>query len=47
MRKKKRLGTFIEIRGHESHGMILAADDEGRPVLLHPDKEIPAGSIVR
>lgn len=30
----------------ESQGMILAADDNG-PVLLHPDKEIAQGSIVR
>ena len=35
------------IRGVESHGMILAADVEGRPVLLHPDKQVPPGSIVR
>lgn len=30
----------------ESQGMILAADDNG-PVLIHPDKEIPPGSIVK
>jgi methionine--tRNA ligase beta chain len=35
------------IRGAESHGMILAADDEGRAVLLHPEKEVPPGSIIR
>jgi len=33
-------------RGVESQGMILAADDNGTPVLLHPEKEIPAGSKV-
>ncbi|MGE5041903.1 MAG: methionine--tRNA ligase subunit beta [Candidatus Levyibacteriota bacterium] len=33
-------------RGIESQGMILAADDNGTPVLLHPEKEIPAGSKV-
>ncbi len=33
-------------RGHLSYGMILAADLDGRPVLLHPEKEIPAGSPV-
>jgi methionine--tRNA ligase beta chain len=35
------------IRGTESHGMILAADVEGKPVLLHPDKEVPPGSVIR
>ena len=35
------------IRGIESQGMILAADVDGKPVLLQPDKEIPAGSKVR
>lgn len=33
-------------RGIESQGMILAADDNGTPVLLHPEKEVPAGSRV-
>ncbi len=33
--------------GLESRGMLLAAKDaEGRPVLLKPDKEIPAGSEI-
>ena len=36
-----------KFKGLESQGMILAADDNGRPILLHPEKEIPAGSIVR
>jgi methionine--tRNA ligase beta chain len=36
--------TFM---GVESQGMILAADVDDRPVLLHPDKDIPAGSKVR
>ena len=31
----------------ESQGMLLAASDaEGNPVLLHPEKEIPPGSLV-
>lgn len=30
----------------ESQGMILCADN-GEPVLLHPDKEIPPGSTVK
>ena len=34
-------------KGLESQGMILAADGEGRPILLHPDKEVPPGSIVK
>jgi len=34
-------------KGIESQGMILAADVEGKPVLLFPEKEIPAGSIIR
>lgn len=35
------------IRGVESHGMILAVDADGKPVLLHPDREVPSGSIVK
>ncbi|RTZ90321.1 MAG: methionine--tRNA ligase subunit beta [Deltaproteobacteria bacterium] len=35
------------LRGVESHGMILAVDVEGRPILLHPDQKVPPGSIVR
>lgn len=34
-------------RGHISNGMILAADDEGKPVFLTPESEIPNGSIVK
>lgn len=34
-------------RGHTSHGMIIAADDNGRPILLHPEIEIPPGSHVK
>ena len=34
-------------RGIESHGMVLAVDVDGRPVLLHPEYEVPAGSIIR
>jgi len=30
----------------ESQGMMLCADD-GQPILLHPDKEIQAGSLVK
>lgn len=34
-------------QGYESQGMIIAADVKGRPVLLHPENEIPPGSIIR
>jgi len=33
--------------GIESQGMILAADNQGEPVLLVPDKEVLNGSIVK
>jgi methionine--tRNA ligase beta chain len=36
-----------KIRGIESQGMILAADNEGEPVILNPDKGVPSGSSVR
>lgn len=36
-----------KLMGVESRGMILAADVNGKPVLLHPDKEIPEGSKIR
>lgn len=35
------------LKGVESQGMLLAADDNGTPVLLAPDREVPPGSIVR
>jgi methionyl-tRNA synthetase len=35
------------IRGIVSEGMMLAADVDGRAVLLHPDCEVPSGSTVR
>jgi methionine--tRNA ligase beta chain len=35
------------LKGLESQGMILCPSDNGNPVLLHPDKEIPPGSIVK
>lgn len=36
-----------KLMGVESRGMILAVDVKGKPILLHPDKEVPAGSRVR
>jgi methionine--tRNA ligase beta chain len=34
------------LRGLESQGMLLAASDEGRVVLLTPEKTVEAGSRV-
>jgi len=34
-------------RGHESQGMLIAADVDGRPVFLHPAEALPPGSVVR
>ena len=36
-----------KLMGVESQGMILAVDVDGKPILLHPDKEVPVGSEVR
>ena len=36
-----------KMRGLDSNGMILAADNDGEPVLLMPEKKIPPGSIVK
>ena len=36
-----------KIRGVVSNGMLLAADVDGRPILLQPDSDIPAGSKVK
>ncbi len=35
--------TFM---GVESHGMILAVNVDGRPVLLTPQEEVPSGSKI-
>jgi len=35
------------LKGLESQGMILCPSDNGNPVLMHPDKEILPGSIVK
>ncbi len=35
------------IRGIVSEGMMLAADVDGKAVLLHPDRAVPSGSVVR
>lgn len=36
-----------KMRGEISEGMMLAADEDGRPVLLHPERHVKSGSIVR
>jgi len=36
-----------KLMGVESQGMILAVEVNGKPILLHPDKEVPTGSRVR
>lgn len=35
------------IRGETSNGMLLAATGENGPVFLSPEKDVPAGSIVK
>ncbi len=35
------------IKGVESNGMILAADVDGKAILLHPDQKIINGSKIR
>ena len=36
-----------KMRGIESQGMLLAADQDGRAILLKPDQTVPVGSRVR
>jgi len=35
------------LMGIESQGMLLAADNESKPVLLKPDEEVPPGTKIR
>jgi len=35
------------LKGLESQGMILCPSDASGPALLHPDREIPPGSLVK
>ncbi|MFH1835077.1 MAG: methionine--tRNA ligase [Methanobacteriota archaeon] len=37
----------VKIRGVESKGMLLAADVEGKPIILSPEKDATAGTKVR
>jgi methionyl-tRNA synthetase len=36
-----------KLMGIESQGMVLAASIDGKPVLLHPDKQVPTGTQVK
>ena len=36
-----------KLMGIESQGMVLAADVNGKPILLLPENEVPPGSIVK
>jgi methionyl-tRNA synthetase len=36
-----------KLMGIESQGMVLAASIDGKPVLLHPDTQVPAGTKVK
>tara|TARA_Y100000310_G_C20585322_1_gene765095 strand:- start:889 stop:1209 length:321 start_codon:yes stop_codon:yes gene_type:complete len=35
---------YRKFRGEESQGMIIAADVDGKPILVHPEKEVPNGT---
>ncbi len=36
-----------KMRGIESRGMLLAADENGKPILITPEKDVGNGSKVR
>ncbi len=36
-----------KLMGVESRGMVLAVDVDGKPVLLHPDRDVPPGSKIK
>ena len=36
-----------KLRGLESQGMLLAASDDGRVIILTPEKPVLAGSLVK
>lgn len=37
----------VKLRGEKSEGMLLAAEFEGKLSLLQPDRDIPAGSLIK
>ena len=36
-----------KLKGIESQGMILAADEDGKPTLIIPEKDVKLGSLIR
>ena len=36
-----------EFFGEKGEGMLLAADEDGKPILLQPEKKVTEGSMVR
>lgn len=36
----------VMIRGEESNGMLLAASNEGGPVILVPERDVPSGAQI-
>jgi methionine--tRNA ligase beta chain len=36
----------VTIRGEESHGMLLAANEKGGPVILIPERDVPSGTQI-
>ena len=36
-----------QLKGIDSQGMLLAADDGGKPVLLQPERDVPNGSRIK
>ena len=38
---------YRTLRGYESQGMLLAADGDNGPVLLHPAQEVLPGSVIK
>ena len=50
--KGKKCVVFVNLtprimRGVESKGMILAADEDGKPTLIAPEKDVAIGSKIR
>jgi methionyl-tRNA synthetase len=37
----------VKLMGVESHGMLLAAEHEGRAVLIRPSKKVPSGTKIK
>ncbi|MCJ7638499.1 MAG: methionine--tRNA ligase subunit beta, partial [Euryarchaeota archaeon] len=37
----------VRLMGVESHGMLLAAEHEGRAVLIRPSKKVPSGTKIK